>query len=120
MPMTPLRATLAGAVCALALTSTAALAQQHDILVMPDAYFPAITHVDPGDTVLFVNTTETVQNIVAAGEAWTLGPIPVSGEMLLTITEGQETDYFNAGTLNAENATYGVSGFLSFEDPPID
>lgn len=120
MPMTSIRTALAGAALAMALTSGAALAQEHTILVMQDAYFPDITHVDPGDIVMFVNTTETTQNIVALDEAWSVGPIPASGEMLLTITAGQETTYFNADSLNAEDATYGVSGFLSFEDPPID
>ena len=109
---------LAGAIVALG-TAGAAAATEHTILVMPDAYFPDITHVNVGDTVIFVNTTTEPHNIVAASEAWSIGPVPVEGQAELVILENQETDFFNADAVN-ELGEFIVTGHLSFEAAPID
>ena len=114
------RAKLLGAALACTMSAQAAGAAEHTILIMPDAYFPDIMHVDPGDEVIFVNTTGSSHNIVAKDEAWTIGPIPASGEMRITIVEDQETTYYNADETNSDTGEYSVTGYLSFEDAPID
>ncbi|NRB01949.1 MAG: hypothetical protein HRU30_01665 [Rhodobacteraceae bacterium] len=111
-------ACLCGA-AALALTTTAAMAQEHLVLVLSDAYFPDITHVKAGDTVTFINASETTQNVVSESEAWSVGPIPVQGQLSMIITAGQETTFFNAATLDGD-ADEGVSGYLSFEPAPTN
>lgn len=113
------RPVLFGAAAACVLSIQAANAAEHTILVMQDAYFPDITHVDPGDVVHFVNTTATVQEIVAEGEDWEVGPIPSNGQMSMVIQEAIQTKYFNAGSAG-EDGGYTVSGHLSFEDAPVD
>ncbi len=107
------------AAAACALSFQAANAMEHTILIMEDAYFPDITHVDPGDIVHFHNTTGSSQNIISANEDWELGPIPANGQLSITIEEAQETTYYNAGS-QGEDSSYTVSGYLSFDDAPID
>ena len=117
---TSTRTRLAVAACLLSLGATGLAAQDHTILIMPDAYFPDITHVDIGETILFVNTTSETQNIVAVDEAWSVGPIAPQGEVMFDVLEGHDTEYFNANSFDADTAVYSVTGFLTFDEAPLN
>lgn len=119
---------IASAALALGVTAQTATTQstetstaiEHTILILGDAYFPDITHVDPGDVVYFVNTTSVSQDVVAANDAWEVGPIPAAGELSMVIEENQELTYYNKGSFSEDADAYTVGGYFSFEDAPID
>ena len=85
---------LAGA-CALGLNS-AAHADQHVVVLTGFSYFPAITYVDAGDTVIFVNESGETQTVVAKDSGWTVGPLDNEAEGALVVQEDTELLFFAA------------------------
>ena len=99
--------------------ATAAQAAEHEILILPDTYFPETTYLDPGDTVRFVNVSEDSHTIIAANEAWAIGPIEPEGDYTLTVDSEIERTFHNANAINSDG-TYAVTGDISFDEPPLD
>ena len=98
---------------------TAAAAAEHNILILPDTYFPETTYLDPGDTVKFINLSEDQHTIVAANEAWEIGPIEPNGEHTLTVDSEIERTFHNANAINSDGS-YAVTGDISFDEAPTN
>lgn len=98
---------------------TAANAAEHVILILPDAYFPQITYVEPGDSVKFVNVSGAAQNIIAKNNSWTIGPIAVEGEVSMQVETGLQTTFYNADLTDGDGE-YFVQGNMSFSAAPLN
>jgi plastocyanin len=98
---------------------TAATAAEHVILILPDAYFPQITYMEPGDTVKFVNASGTAQSIIAKNDSWTLGPIASEAEASMLIDIGVQKTFYNAD-LTTEDGEYAIEGRMSFGAAPLN
>lgn len=98
---------------------TAARAAEHNILILPDAYFPAITYIQPGDTVRFTNVSGLNQSIVAKNNDWTIGPIAPDAEATIVVPTGVQKTFYNADLTN-EDGTYSVVGKMSFSAAPLN
>ena len=99
--------------------ATAAYAAEHDILILPDTYFPETTYLDPGDSVKFINLSADQHTIIAANDAWTIGPIEPDGEYTLIVDHEIERTFHNANVFNSDGS-YAVTGDISFDEAPID
>lgn len=75
---------------------TAAHAKEHIIVLTGFSYFPAITYVDSGDTVIFVNESEETQTVVAKDSGWTVGPLDASSQGALVVEDDTELLFFAA------------------------
>lgn len=96
------RSTSMLAALALVGLTSAAQAEEHTILILPDAFFPDISIVSPGDQIRFVNMQEDEANVISEGEDWSIGPIPVSGEEVITVSNSMETAFFDADQADAD------------------
>jgi plastocyanin len=107
------------------LFATAANAENHRILIMDEAYFPAVIYVQAGDVLMFENTSDQTHTIVGEDDAWTSGPIatdssfvkPVSDDMPLTFTRKTEGDDDDDDHEGGSDAVF--AGTLSFDAPPL-
>lgn len=99
--------------------ASVANAAEHEILILPDAYFPETTYLDPGDQVKFINESGDVHTIVASSGSWSIGPLNAGQEHILTIDNEIERTFHNANVLNSDG-TYAVNGDISFDPSPID
>lgn len=114
------RAMQFGAVLATLTAATAVSAAEHEILILPDAYFPSIVYLDAGDTVTFTNLTGSEHNIVAKNDKWSIGPIADQASASMVIEENTQTTYYDADNVSEEDGSFLVQGNLSFADAPLD
>lgn len=114
-----IRATFIGTVLAVLSFATAANAAEHQILVLPDTYFPETTYLAPGDTVKFINVSGDQHTIIAANEAWTIGPLQVDEEYTMVVGSEIERTFHNANAINSDGS-YAVTGDISFDASPVD
>jgi plastocyanin len=99
--------------------ATAAAATEHNVLILPDAYFPQVTYIEPGDTVKFTNVSGSNQSIVAKNNNWVLGPIAPDGQMTIVMDTGVQTTFYNADATDSDGE-YVVEGRLSFSAAPLN
>ena len=88
-------------------------AAEHEIIVLGSSFFPTVSYVDAGDTVKFINESETAQTITAIGNTWNTGAIEPASEIVLLVNPAMEGTFFG----DAEQLTEGA---LSFGTPPLD
>lgn len=88
-------------------------AEEQVVIVMNHTFFPAVSHVEVGDTVRFVNTTPDVQTIVATDDRWRIGPLNTGDEAVLSVVEGLSQKF-------QISANADVDGRLSFEPTPMN
>ena len=114
-----LRKTLFMAAAAFSFLSTPAGAEEHIILIMPDAYFPAKSYVVPGDTLRFINETESSVTVVSADGAWSTGNLSVNSEASVGVSQGMSRDFYHEGVFD-ENGDPAVTGILQFGAAPLN
>ncbi|WP_415921623.1 hypothetical protein [Tateyamaria sp. SN6-1] len=114
-----LRATFIGTAMAVISLATAANAAEHQILILPDTYFPETTYLDPGDTIRFINVSGDEHTIIAANEAWTIGPLNAEEEFTMVVDSEIERTFHNANAINSDGS-YAVTGDISFDPSPIN
>ncbi|MGB7240612.1 MAG: hypothetical protein WBC93_00815 [Sulfitobacter sp.] len=126
---TSFKAVIAGASFSIAaFASTAAFAEQHDVAILGESYFPTITYLAAGDTVLFTNESDVNHKIVANDASWTSGEILPEGAFVLTVVEDMELSFTGFDIFNEEDGipnedgTYDdvadSEGALSFDEAP--
>lgn len=106
----------AAAFTAVSLTAFAApaIAEEHSILIFDEAYYPAITYVNVGDSVVFSNESAGEHTVNGKNDAWTIGPIASGGQVIMVIEPDMQTG-FTGETATAEY----MEGNLSFSPPPL-
>ncbi|MBY5934203.1 hypothetical protein KUV51_14435 [Tateyamaria omphalii] len=109
-----------GAVMATLTTATAVSAAEHEILILPDAYFPSILYIDDGDTVKFTNLTGSEHNIIAKNSSWTIGPIADQASFTMVMEQGTQTTFYDADAVSEEDGSFLVEGRMSFGEAPLD
>ncbi|WP_299614759.1 hypothetical protein [uncultured Tateyamaria sp.] len=114
------RAMQLGAVLATLTAATAVSAAEHEILILPDAYFPSILYIDDGDTVKFTNLTGVEHNIVSKHASWAIGPIADQGTVTMVMEQGVQTTFYDADAVSEEDGSFLVEGNLSFGAAPLD
>lgn len=98
----------AGAVALAALlgiTASAAAAEQYEILMMENAFFPDVTYVQEGDIVTFVNMSGITRTVKAVDATWTTVQLQ-DGESFALAIEGTMHEAFQA-SLNGDNSATG-------------
>ena len=107
-------------------SATMASADEHVIIYLGQAFFPSVTHVKAGDTVRFVNSSESDTQIMGENADWLVGPLTVNQEGVLEIetsmsktffaTEptGEDEDEVDADDTNDDVNRTTVEGALSF------
>ncbi|WP_028958484.1 hypothetical protein [Sulfitobacter sp. 20_GPM-1509m] len=109
-----------GATLAPAAFADGASANEHTVMVLGESFFPRVTYASPGDTVRFINASESEQLIVAKDENWTVGPIAVGGEEVFAVVAGMKNDFsLMLGEEADEEALANASGAISFSSPPL-
>jgi len=98
---------------------TAATAAEHLILILPDAYFPAMTYMDPGDTVRFVNASGSAHHMMADDSSWEIGPLEPDAEHTMVIDASVHKSFVDVNVTDAEG-NYTVVGEVSFAAAPLD
>lgn len=107
------------AAAAMYLCGATAHAAEHNILVLGDGFFPKVTYANPGDTLVFMNVTETSQNILAKNDKWAIGPIAPNDSATLEIEPGVQSTFYNPDVLDDDGAMY-VKGTFNFGNAPLD
>lgn len=116
------RTMIAGATLAAISIGSVAQAAEHTIVILPDAYFPYISYIDPGDTVRFVNVSGEMHEIVSKNGDWSL-EIEAEAEVTMVIDEGVQKTFYDASSEEEDaegNMAYMVEGKMSFAPPPIN
>jgi len=113
------RAIFVGLTTAALSLATAAQADEHVVLILPDAYFPKITYMDAGDTIRFINASGSTHNIIAKNDSWALGPIAVDAEVTMVIDNTIQKTFYDADQTD-DNGDFLVSGNMSFASGPVN
>ena len=109
-----------GAVMAPAAFADGAATHEHTVMVLGESFFPRVTYAEPGDTVRFVNASDSEQSIVGKEDNWSVGPIAVEGEASFTVFSGMKNDFSLILAEGAdEEAISNASGAISFSPPPL-
>lgn len=118
------------AACAVAFSASMAAAEEHVIIYLGQAFFPSVTHVQPGDTIRFVNSSEITTMIESETAVWSVGPLIAAEEGTATVESAMELVFFatevtgadedeiDADDTTDDTNTVTVEGALSFEAPP--
>ena len=82
------------AALAMLTSATAASAEEHVILYLGQAFFPSVTEIKAGDTIRFVNSSEKATQIVGENNDWSVGPLEVDQEIVISVSAGMSETYF--------------------------
>ncbi|NUH65862.1 hypothetical protein HTT03_11260 [Sulfitobacter sp. S0837] len=105
------------AVVTTAFAATHALAESRTIVIVEGDYFPALTHVEPGDELVFYNNTTVSHTVTGAGDVWTSGAIPAQGRFTLLV-DADTPETFSGPAPGDATAT--LEGAITFEPAPAD
>ncbi len=91
-------------------------AEQHEILLVEGGFFPEITYLSAGDTILFINMTDVAENVVATDASWSTTQISseqtdsvvVTEDMVLTFEYDEGSDDPKTGSLSFDPAPLGI------------
>lgn len=96
--------------------ATQAFGEEHVVIVTGFAYFPEVIHVEPGDSIRFVNKSGTDQIVAALDGTWVIGPMPNEAEATLAVTRQTTPDYSGH---SAHTPSHPISARMSFAPPPL-
>lgn len=119
------RKSLLALTAAVSLMGTAALALDHEVVIIDGAYFPPLVHAEPGDRLIFINNSSGTHVVQASDESWTSGPIAINGTFTLTLEEDTPL-MFNASVETEGNGEEDGDIFLeqigeiTYEPVPIN
>ncbi|MFT5867686.1 MAG: hypothetical protein ACI82I_003450 [Gammaproteobacteria bacterium] len=99
--------------------STPVQALEHQILVLPDAYFPQTSYVTAGDTLAFFNEVGLSITVTSIDEQWTTGPMGMDQSSIIGVSDGMTTDFYLEGSED-ESGVPAVTGIISFVVAPLD
>ena len=99
--------------------STPVQALEHEILVLPDAYFPQTSYVTAGDTLIFFNEVGASITVTSIDEQWSTGPMGMDQSSIIPVSDGMTTDFYLEGSED-ENSVPAVTGIISFVVAPLD
>ena len=99
--------------------STPVQALEHEILVLPDAYFPQTSYVTAGDTLAFFNEVGASITVTYIDEQWTTGPMGMDQSAIIGVSDGMTTDFYLEGSED-ESGVPAVTGIISFVVAPLD
>ncbi|SFE03249.1 hypothetical protein SAMN04488523_104269 [Sulfitobacter brevis] len=85
--LTSLRAGVCTLATATVLIASSAQADDLTVLILEGAYFPPVVSAQIGDTIVFVNETDSEHTVSGDDEIWTSGPIPTEGSYRLALNE---------------------------------
>jgi plastocyanin len=103
-------------------------AHEHTVMVLEESFFPKVTYAAPGDTVRFVNASDSEQSIVAKDDNWSVGPIAAQGEQVFIVFAGMKNDFYLILSPETGEAVEGAeeteevvnpAGAISFSEPPL-
>lgn len=108
---------------ALTCTTSSASAEEYRILMMDYAFFPEISYVQPGDVVIFTNSTGQTRSVAGADGSWAVADLADGSEASLTIIEGMPSQYVSlvpgvAGDEVDEDGNVTVLGKMNFGGQP--
>lgn len=75
------------------LTASAAAAEEYEILIMETAFFPEVTYVDVGDTVIFVNMSGESRMIKSENDEWFITAMAEGESATLAVTADTDTTF---------------------------
>lgn len=129
----------AAAALALGLISGSAYATEHEVAIVAGAFYPEITYVQPGDTVVIYNADDVPRKVFGDTFHFVTPNLHTGEEYTLTVTEGMPNEYFGKsfaddagsesfgeGATDAEQIADSdedgkkMRGVLSFAPPPLD
>lgn len=93
--------------------ATPVTAAEHEIIMLGSSFFPTVSYVDAGDTLRFINESDTALTVTAAGGLWTTGEIASAAEALIVVPSLGEGVFY--GDLAQE-----ITGQISFGTPPLN
>ncbi|OUD09086.1 hypothetical protein BVC71_10260 [Marivivens niveibacter] len=103
-------------------TATGALAEDsvtQTVVITDFGYFPMVTYLDEGDTVIFSNQTDSAQNVMAVRELETDVPQWETGSLAPLETYSL---IINTDTVLQFETSFGneVNGEFSFDEPVLN
>ena len=107
----------AAAAFAFGLISAGAYAAEHEVTILDGAFFPEITYVQPGDTVVIENASETPRTVFGDTFHFVTPSLNTGDQFVLTVTEDMPTNYF--GT-SATEGTVGEGGATAEQEADTD
>jgi plastocyanin len=104
---------------ALTCTTSSASAEQFEILMMENAFFPEVSYLRPGDEVIFINQSGRTLNVAAEDGSWEVATVSDGMQASLMIIEGMPNQ-FGALVPNGD-APSKVLGIMNFSvQQPVD
>lgn len=99
----------------------AAQANNHNVLIVDGAYFPATVYVEEGDNVYFTNNSEGDHVVTSQTGEWTSGALAIDARFRLKVRDISDLNFIGTdvnGTPLTDIDGNPVEGSLTFEALP--
>ncbi|EEB86061.1 cupredoxin domain-containing protein [Roseobacter sp. GAI101] len=96
-----------------ATSATGAVADIYQIVVLDEAFLPAISYVNVGDQLEFINESQTARTVVGENDSWQSGSLEFGQSYIRGIGE---SDLLGFSSANGETT---FEGTISFDEPPL-
>jgi len=87
-------------------------AEVHTVVLTDGSFFPELIYVDAGDSVRFVNESESAQTVTSNGAEWTTGSLAVGDAVSLEVVENMKQGF-------TSDFSETMSGALNFGEPDL-
>ena len=95
------------------LLATAVEAETYDILILDEGYFPDITYVAAGDTLVFYNESVIPHTVVAKNSSWATPELAPGQSISLEVTQGMQNTF---GSVDING--FVMEAYLNFNGTP--
>lgn len=87
------RAGAAAAAATLTIATSPVAAENQDILIMENAFFPELSYVQPGDTITFINMSGIERAVQATDASWTTESLSDGDSSVVNVVEQMEKNF---------------------------
>jgi plastocyanin len=92
------------------------LVNSQTILILDEAFFPAVSYVRLGDKLTFINQSDDTRIVEGANNAWTSGGLATGGTFVYVVDEKTPLEFTS---IFGNEAGLVYQGTLSFDEPPL-
>ena len=111
----------AAAALALGLMTGGVHAAEHEVAIIAGAFYPEITYVQPGDTVVIYNADQTPRKVFGELFHFVTPNLQNGDEYILTVTDGMPNEYYGKSfPLDGSDEPVGEGGETAEQEADVD
>lgn len=119
MPILFHKGALAFVALTTAISANSASAQIHDVMILDEAFFPAIVYVEPGDELVFFNDSDAEHTVKGGDDAWSSEIVAVGSTYTYTVNADSPLTFHSVFKDAYHDSATAFGGTISFDQAPL-